>query len=419
MQQNQNFSKAIEYTLKILGQRTNVNFEFVNTLERASIRIDTTEHSSLPIAENFYQQIDSGIAHFTYHFVDDCYIKTDDGRTDYLATAFYMINSLQEYHGINRDALGRFRYIESYQFRFNNITENLVEKCFQQICKMLSLPLLEIKPSRIYLTHDIDSIFGALTQDSYYLIKRMRPLPILRLMLNALLRKPDWLTMEQIMNIEDEYSLKSTFYWLVNKDKVSKGVANADYSIRDPLVTNSMKSIQLRGFENGLHKSISSDSYQQEIKKLGVPVFANRNHYLCLTLPDHYELMDSSGLLLDTTLGFAEQYGFRNSYGLPFTPFNIKSKTPYSFVEAPLHIMDGTFHKYQKMSLGETTKAISDFIDKNKSNSVIAVLWHNTFFSKYKFDGYLAVYKKMLELVRELKIQGITSREIYDDYILK
>jgi hypothetical protein len=62
-------------------------------------------------------------------------------------------------------------------------------------------------------------------------------------------------------------------------------------------------------------------------------------------------------------LGFAEHYGFRNSYGKAFQPFDISSNKPFDFVEAPLNFMDTTFHQYIKMPSSKIGDIIIEFYE--------------------------------------------------------
>ena len=225
--------------------------------------------------------------------------------------------------------------------------------------------------------------------------------------------------LDKIMKIEDEHSLKSTFFWLVNKGMLNKREVNADYDINDRKIRATMKSIETGGWENGLHKSISPDSYKEELSKLAVPTIANRNHYLKFRLPDLYENIETSGLQMDASLGFAEAVGFRNSFGLPFHPFNLKERKPYSFIEVPLNVMDGTLKQYRGVPLNETTSQIISFLEKNKTGSLLSILWHNTYFTDYKFGGYLKVYKKILEYIRANDLQVINPREIVKEFAWK
>ena len=108
--------------------------------------------------------------------------------------------------------------------------------------------------------------------------------------------------------------------------------------------------------------------------------------------------------------------GFRNSYGLPFNPYNFKDQKAFTFVEAPLHIMDRTFFQYRKQSPREARDAIFDFFSKNRTQCVLSILWHNNFFTNYKFSGYLDLYKQILAYIRDNNFRPVSAQEIIQQY---
>jgi hypothetical protein len=400
------FTEEVRYVFRTLAHVNRIPIEFVTTPSESQVNFN--------VSEKFYSDLAQGKFRHEDHFKNDCVIRDHNGEADYVSTIFYMINSLQEHGTSDVDEIGRFKYTNSYQNKFGSIEDNLVGQYSRKIFGQ-SQPTR----SRIFLSHDIDSVNGAMMQDSYFLLKKGNPLPIFKLVVNAALGRPDWLNMDKIMKIEDEHSLKSTFFWLVNKGVLNKREANADYSINDPKIRAVMKSIEAGGWENGLHKSISTESYKEELAKLDLPVIANRNHYLKFRLPDLYDNIEASGLQMDASLGFAEAVGFRNSFGLPFHPFNLKERQPYSFVEVPLNVMDGTLKQYRGVPLNETTSRIISFLEKNKTGCLISILWHNTYFTDYKFGGYLKVYKQILEYIRANDLQGINPRGIVHEFAWK
>lgn len=403
IERNKGFSEEVTYVFKTLSHAYNVPIEFVDTPSESQV--------SFNISGRFYSDLTLRKFSSEHHFKDDCLIRDENGNPDYVSTIFYMINSLQEYDASDVDEIGRFKYSNSYQKRFGNVEDNLVGRYAQML-----LGQLQPRKSCIFLSHDIDSVNGALLQDSFFLLKKGNPLPIFRLVVNAVLRRPDWLNMDKIMKIEDEHSLKSTFFWLVNKGVLNTREVNSDYSINDSRIRGAMKSIASAGWENGLHKSISSDTYKDELSKLGVPAIANRNHYLKFRLPDLYERIEEAGLQMDASLGFAEAVGFRNSFGLPFHPFNLKERKPYSFIEVPLNVMDGTLKQYRGVPLNETTSQIISFLEKNKTGSLLSILWHNTYFTDYKFGGYVKVYQQILEYIRANDLPVMSPGEIVKEF---
>jgi len=419
---NKNFTEEIKYIWSVFAGNKGVEYSFVEAKEEADFVIDTSPSSDLCIAESFWNNIAVKNYFYGNFFVQDCLVRTVDGRPDYLATAFYMINSIQEFGSTDLDEIGRFKYANSYQYKFGNIEQNLVQECFDKLIdetpKLKTIKSFKVK-SGFCLSHDIDSVNGAFLQDGLFALKRGRVDIFLKLLFNVVTRNPDWLNMDKIMNMEDEYSFKSTFYWLVNKGTVNKRMTNSDYDINSKVIRRKLDYVSSKGWENGLHKSVSTERMSEEIEKLELHVIGNRYHYLRFTLPNDFNEIEKSGILFDTSLGFAEAYGFRNSYGLPFQPYSCKERRKYKFIEVPLNIMDGTFQRYMKVPCEDTANRAISFFEKNKENCLFSVLWHNTFFTNYKYAGYLNEYKKILEYFYHSKSKCFTQQQIINEYLIK
>ncbi|HKR03772.1 MAG TPA: hypothetical protein VJY62_03985, partial [Bacteroidia bacterium] len=189
-----------------------------------------------------------------------------------------------------------------------------------------------------------------------------------------------------------------------------------DYSIEEPKVKSAIKEIPKRGFFNGLHKSASETNFTEEIKSLEAPVISNRYHYLKFNPHKDFKKIESSGIKLDSSLGFAEMYGFRNNYGMPYRPFDLTEKRTLDFVECPLNVMDGTFFNYQKINATKTYSLIEEFIRTNKSGCIISVLFHNPFITEFKFGEYRQTYIKLLEFFNRENFKCITQEEIIESF---
>lgn len=346
---------------------------------------------------------------------DNCFFKNNKGKPDYLSTAFHMINSMQEHDNRDLDDLNRFRFKNSYQCRFRNSKDNIVQNCFSEISKIAGITPRKEK-TKFFLSHDIDIVYGAILEDGFNVLKKGRIDIFFNMLFKLALGKPAWLNIDQIMKIESEYDCKSTFFWIVNQGKINNRERNADYSFQSEKIQTPFNEIEREGFGSGIHKSISSETFEQEFVKFKKQPFSNRYHYLKFNLPKAYHDIDDAGLKLDASLGFAEEIGFRNSYGLPFNPYNFKSKKAFSFVEVPLHVMDRTYFQYKKFSVEKAQNDIFDFFEKNRENSVISVLWHNNFFTNYKFKGYPELYKRILLYIRENDFGTISQEEIVKKY---
>ena len=160
-----NFTEEIRYVFRVFAGTKNI--QFVDSKEKAGLIVDSTPASDLPVAVTFYNEIKNGNYDFTNFFANDLVIKNDSGNVDYIATAFYMMNSLQEYSAIDLDEIGRFRFENSYQHKYNCITRNIVQECFDKLAEHSKLSAFKHTPvlSSFMLSHDIDTVNGALMQD--------------------------------------------------------------------------------------------------------------------------------------------------------------------------------------------------------------------------------------------------------------
>lgn len=406
----------IKYILSILAQSygTTVSFTGINA---QAITVSSSTNCDVPVRlENI---ANASRLNFAKNFTKDGFLMLESGDKDHLSTAFYLLSLAQELDGSKKDDFGRFPYSDSYQKHFNVVSENRVQQCFQSILSSSSKLSSLKKPNartKIFISHDVDFINGALVQDGFHALKKLNIPAIAQIIFSNLLVNPQWLNMDKIMKIESEYEFRSTFYWLVNKGLSKEGIKNADYTFRSKKVQTQLQLVSASGWENGLHKSISDDSFKTEIEKLNFIPTGNRYHFLKFRPHTDFELINSAGLKFDTSLGFAEEIGFRNNYGLPYKPFNFKTKAAYDFVECPLHIMDTTLRSYQKQDSSSAYNKITSFIEKNSENAILSLLWHNNYFTPYKFGDYLTLYKKLLGYFKENDFQCITQSQIIEKY---
>jgi hypothetical protein len=401
----------ITYLLRVLAINKGTNFDFVFSTDGTHPTIGVDNSATIRIAKNFIErklnrtQLDqSGYFRFDDHSVDD------------FSTAFFYLTSMQEIGDDDPDNLGRFKYKNSIQCRHNNVLRNVVQESFDRLAQRLGTAA-NTKPSSFFLSHDIDTVYGAIREDGFNVLKRGRVDLFLKMIFDLAIAKPAWLNIDQIMKIESEYDCRSTFYWIVNKGKLDDVQVNADYDFTSKPIRKQFDLVKQNGFDIGLHKSLGRDSFENEIRKLGMKPAGNRYHYLKFKIPEGFEALEQSGLSLDSSLGFSDQWGFRNSYGLPYNPYDFKNRRPLSFVEAPLHIMDRTFFT-KRMSPAEVEKAIIHFFEANRTNCVLSVLWHNNFFTDFKYKGYLSVYKKILAYIKENNFRTVSQTDIIHNYAL-
>ncbi|MBS1583361.1 MAG: hypothetical protein JST66_14265 [Bacteroidetes bacterium] len=409
----------VEWTLRLLAHDRGLPLSFTPRADEAMIRIGPGPDAHLRVSQRFFADLRAGRYAQQHHFRHHPHILLENGADtiDHLATAFYMINGIQEYADVPLDGLGRFPYAQSYQHRFQVPHAALAGGHLDALARALGLPDAPKRPSRVLITHDIDEIHGAWTQDLWWALKHFRPGAVAAVLASIVLRRPAWADLDRIMDLHDEHGLKSLFLFIVHRGGNGAGLRNADYDIRSRAMQERMRRIRERDFGVGLHKSVSPTSMEEETQRLGVPAIANRYHYLKFRWPAAIDELEAGGLAVDTSLGFAEEYGFRNSYARPFVPFHLKERRPATFVEAPLHVMDRTFFGYRKDDGAEVARLIIDFFERNDQGTVFGLLWHNNFFSTMKFGAYLKAIRLVLAYLREKGIRSITAEEVRDTYL--
>lgn len=413
------FYPEIKYIFSVFCANKGIQYGLVSSKTDADLIISNHEQADVRISKEFFIKLQQRKFDHSHHFIKQCFIVDTSGYIDYLSTAFYILSTIQEIDNKNVDEYGRYKYLNSFQYKFGNVKENIVQNIFDKLfnsIEKLNKPSKQKSSSKIFLSHDIDSVYGSVFQDSFFNVKKLRFNLALKVILYNIFTKPMWLNMDKIMKIESEYDFYSTFYWLVNKGKVTKILSNSDYNITNNAIRTQINSIEKSKWENGLHKSGTTDSFKVEIQKLGIDVKGNRFHYLKFNPHVDFLKIEEAGLFFDTSLGFAESYGFRNGYGRPYFPYNMTDRKSFGFIECPLNIMDTTFFKYMKVTSSEFVKCVIDFCENNKDECIISVLFHNNYISEHKFRNYFIAFKELLSYFYESGFDCITQTEIINQF---
>lgn len=392
---------------------------FAGQLEKGEIVEVGGEQGILRYNPVFWRNMESGC--FDQELLLNAHhvIAYDDGTTDYLMTALYYVNTLFE-KGSDQvlDEIGRKRYEDSVWIRRGiAIRTPFVNRLLDELAGKLGLTL-PMKASSIWLSHDIDSVYGAWKEDGKKLLKHKKFGTFVRLAAQHFLQKPQWLNLTEIAALEAKYGMASTFFMLTEKGKIDQRKVNSDYGLFDKGITSELQQLHKNGIEIGLHKSLSPTTYQEEAAKLGA-IRSNRNHYLAINWPSDLYQQAEAGIRVDASLGYAEEMGFRNGYSLPFFPFDIEKRATIPVLECPLHIMDGTFSQYKKCTAEDAFREIHSFLNENTYNAVISVLWHNSHFTNYKYKGFPAVYSRILDCANELQLNKVTLSQIEQEFTAK
>ncbi|MBJ6142514.1 hypothetical protein [Hymenobacter sp. BT559] len=353
---------------------------------------------------------------------------------DIISAAFYLLSGWQEYFSTERDQHGRFPYAASVQKKNGFVTLPVVNYYFDvlraAVEHMTGQPL---QPRRwgpqqadfaAFISHDVDSLYSAWKAPAKAALQQRQFRKFGKLLWHHLTQHDAWDNLEAVATATAQYGARSTFFMLGAKGKAANGTPNADYSL-SALIQPRLRLLKKQGCEVSLHGSIGTalDAARLEMEmenSLWYEGNGLRFHYLSWEPRCTPTVVDASSCFgYDSTLGFAEHFGFRNSFCLPFYPFDFTKGRSTDFLEIPLNVMDATLHhpNYLQLAPNEILPALAPvFAEIKRFGGVASVLWHNQ-----NFDPANTVNgpHQFHEIMAHLQAQGAafcTGREIWEEF---
>lgn len=306
----------------------------------------------------------------------------------------------EEYNPPFKDKYGRFPYYLSTE---RSIFEPRVSKYLVENGLKMEYP--DRKSFAVCLTHDIDALCyprmrGVIDVGRHILRGQLRE-AFKRPFYNANRRWNPWWKFKEIMDLEEKYGARSTFFIMGLEE------GDPDFNYHAGYLSDELGVIADRGWEVGLHGGHEAYNNLGALKRekanleraFGRKVVGYRNHFLRFKVPDTWELLREAGLLYDATLGYADSVGFRAGMCHPFTPFNLETGKYINLYEIPLAIMDRTlFDSHMRLDSSIAWDVVQQLIDTTQRyNGVLNILWHNT----YLTEKNLNFYAKILDYCHE------------------
>ena len=315
---------------------------------------------------------------------------------DIISAAFYLLSGWQEYFSDDRDRHGRFPFAASVQKHYGFVALPVVNYYFDvlktAVEHVTGQPLRlrswrEGAPFGAFISHDIDNLRSAWKAPAKAALKQGQLPKFGQLMWQHFTRPDAWDNLEAVAAATASYGAKSTFFILPDARPGADGTPNADYRI-SPTLLHRLRKLKKQGGEISLHGSIgtAADGQQlsREIAVLQPDTHGLRFHYLRWEPRQTPAIVDAANAFAyDSTLGFAEHFGFRHSYCNPFYPFNFATGGEHGFLEIPLNVMDATLHHphYLQLRADEILPVLQPmFQEIEKFGGVASVLWHNDHF---------------------------------------
>ena len=315
-------------------------------------------------------------------------------RTDIIYNTFFFISRAEELINPQRDEHGRFLAKYSILGQNNRLMIPTVDEYARMLMKLLDLPMPTPSLSKIYLTHDVDSI----EQYRHW-----------RGTLGGILRGKVREVLASLKDIHNDPAF--TFSWLISQDKkvenaeviyfikdtLGKGYDYPQYDINGKDFEQTKRLIEHSEAHLGLHSSYYGVS--ENATAMQYPL--HRSHYLRCSR-DNMQRLANMGITDDFTMMFPDQVGFRLQTTRAVRWINPKTMQLTNLVLHPMTVMDCTLSNPQYMNLTEDEayfecQRLFEKIYQNAGEVVL--LWHNTSVTQ---EGYhRSVYPKLLNILTE------------------
>ncbi len=326
---------------------------------------------------------------------------------DVFGTAFFLLSRMEEVVASERDRHDRFPAGASIASIEGILNRPLVDECVD----LLEAGLTALWPGftrprsefRLRLTHDIDRPWSvrsgqppwiAVGSAARDLVRRREPALAARRLRaiadarNGRYDRDPLNTFDFLMRTSERHGLRSTFYFMA-------GGRQEDYDFRyrlsDPAFAPILRAVHERGHEIGLHASYMSYRSAVRMKAEASALIANcraagvdqpewgvRQHYLRFANPETWRHHEAAGLKHDSSIGFAEQVGFRSGTCREHPVFDLRDGRTLPLRERPLVVMDATLFGYLGLRADEAARrarAVVEVCRRHGGDAV--VLYHN------------------------------------------
>jgi peptidoglycan/xylan/chitin deacetylase (PgdA/CDA1 family) len=357
---------------------------------------------------------------------------------DIISAAFYLLSGWQEYFSSERDQHGRFPYTASVQKKYGFVALPVVNYYFDVLKTAVEhVSGQPLQPRRwgsqaaefaAFISHDVDNMRSGWKAPAKAALQQRKVGLFSRLLRQQLAQTDTWDNLEEVAAATAQYGMKSTFFILPSNKPATNGTPNADYPLTNTLLKRLYK-LQQQGCEIGLHGSIGTAINSDMLADESYLIGSNggvRFHYLYWEPRQTLEVLITAGLttssfLYDSTLGFAEHFGFRNSYCLPFYPFDFKKRNgeAVEFLEIPLNVMDATLHHPNYLQLGpaEILPALQPmFAEIKRFGGVASVLWHNQNFDPANTQNGPQQFHEIMAHLQQQGAAFLTGCEVWQEF---
>ncbi len=330
--------------------------------------------------------------------------------TDIFAASFFMLSRWEELVSNTKDKYDRFPAHSSIAYQNNFLQRPIVNEYVEIMWALLvGMGYRGKRKSRTYTvvpTHDVDypkiwtTAISKLRSIAFSTLKDPN-LNEAASKIKGIVNGQDlYNTFDTLMSLAEENEVQANFNFMAGGDSVF----DSSYELNSHFIIDVLKEIKSRGHNIGFHPSYNSYNnevlFKNELAQLQIAVSdkveSGRQHYLRFSVPSTWQIWEESKMEWDSTMGYAEEVGFRCGVCYPFPVFDIEQRKQLTLIERPLLVMDVTLAIYKNLL---PVKAIEEMelvkSQVKKYCGEFVFLWHNSSFTIRPWQGYNEVLEEM------------------------
>lgn len=215
------------------------------------------------------------------------------------------------------------------------------------------------------------------------------------------LRQPSCLGLVQtVVSADLERGLDSAVYWKAS----GLGPFDSGYDPRLDRIRNVIHWLEEHNVENGIHPGYATFRCPEELQVelqilrnvLGEQQLGGRQHYL-RWCPETWIDWENCGLAYDSTIGYADQVGFRAGTCIPYHPWLLSLDREARLLEIPLLVMDTCLMDLMRTRGDGSINVVSGLIHKCRLvGGVFTFLCHNT---TLRDPSFVQQYEQVLDML--------------------
>ncbi len=278
---------------------------------------------------------------------------------DVFSHVFVLLSNIEEII-LSKDSenLDKYKRIKSNKLSFVKNQMHLlpmVEIAIERLKDFLKLEDIEKREFQIIPTADIDQCFRFKGKPIYKILGGAikNPKTIVSRFLSLFSKTDSFTPSETVQSILSQ-NPNSKIFWLCNRkqSKLNKQAKRSNVEFQNEILQS------VKYSEIGIHPSYQFSKeieiYSEEKNWLANisqhKISNSRQHYIHLTLPKTYQILEQMNIENDWSMGFNDNIGYRTGTSLPYYWFDISTNEKTNLIINPFVLMDVSFKNYLKIN---------------------------------------------------------------------